>query len=66
MPRRRVPAVGRFEAWWEERSKRWADGVVTISTVLQQRAIDLGCPPDRVLYLPTGAAVDRIRPVADR
>jgi glycosyltransferase involved in cell wall biosynthesis len=36
--------------------------VVTISTVLRQRAIDLGCPPARVLYLPTGAAADRIKP----
>ncbi len=63
VPRRRIPAVGRFEAWWEHRSKRWADGVVTISTVLRQRAIDLGCRAERVLYLPTGAAVDRIRPL---
>jgi glycosyltransferase involved in cell wall biosynthesis len=63
VPRRRIPAVGRFETWWEERSKRWADGVVTISTVLQERAIGLGCRPERVLYLPTGAAVDRIRPL---
>jgi glycosyltransferase involved in cell wall biosynthesis len=61
--RRRIPAIGRFETWWEERSKRWADGVVTISTVLQRRAVDLGCRPERVLYLPTGAAVDRIRPL---
>jgi glycosyltransferase involved in cell wall biosynthesis len=63
VPRRRVPAVGVFEQWWEEHSKRWADGVVTISTVLRQRAIDLGIAEDRVLYLPTGAAIDRIRPV---
>ncbi len=63
VPKRRIPAVGAFEQWWEERSKRWADGVVTISTVLRQRAIDLGIAPDRVLYLPTGAAIDRIQPV---
>ncbi len=63
VPARRFPIVGRFEAWWEKRSKRWADGVVTISTVLRQRALDLGCPAGRVLYLPTGAAVERIRPV---
>ena len=58
---RRIPAVGQFEVWWEEKSKLWADGVATISTVLRQRAIDIGCPPDRVLYLPTGAAIERIQ-----
>jgi len=63
VPRRRVPAVGAFEQWWEEQSKRWADGVVTISTVLQQRAITLGIPSARVLYLPTGAPIERIRPI---
>ncbi len=56
----RVRLVRRFEAWWELRSKQWAEAVVTISTVLYQRAIDLGCR--RVLYLPTGAALQRIRP----
>lgn len=63
VPKRRVPAVGKFEAWWELRSKRWADGVVTISTVLQRRALEAGCSPDRVLYLPTGAAIERIQPM---
>lgn len=63
VPQRRVPAVGAFEAWWEEQSKSWADGVVTISTVLQQRALNMGVAPSRVLYLPTGAATERIQPV---
>jgi len=63
VPRRRIPAVGVFEQLWEKQSKRWADGVVTISTVLRERAIELGIAPERVLYLPTGAATDRIRPV---
>ncbi len=63
VPQRRIPAIGRFEEWWEVRSKQWSDRVVTISTVLRQRAIDLGLPPDRVLYLPTGAAIDRISPI---
>ncbi|MCX6030225.1 MAG: glycosyltransferase family 4 protein [Chloroflexi bacterium] len=56
-------AVRRFEAGWEVKSKLWADGVVTISTVLQQRAIAVGCRPERVAYIPTGAATDRIRPM---
>jgi glycosyltransferase involved in cell wall biosynthesis len=61
VPKRRVPAVGKFEEWWEINSKRWADGVVTISTVLRQRAIDVGCPPDRVVYIPNGAETNLIR-----
>jgi len=63
VPRRRIPAIGRFEAWWEVRSKLWADRVTTISTVLRRRALDLGVPADRVLHLPSGAALDRISPV---
>ena len=61
VPKRRVPAVGKFEEWWEIRSKLWADGVVTISTVLRQRALDVGCSPDRVVCIPNGAATDLIR-----
>jgi glycosyltransferase involved in cell wall biosynthesis len=45
------------------KSKLWADGVVAISRILAQRAMEAGCPPDRVIHIPTGAAVDRIRPV---
>ena len=63
VPSRRFPIVGRFEEWWEERSKLWSDGVVTISTVLKERALVLGCPPERVRFIPTGAAIDRIHPV---
>lgn len=67
VPRRRVPAIGKFEEWWEIRSKLWADGVVTISTVLHRRALDVGCPPSRVVCIPNGAATDRIPclPVAE-
>ncbi len=61
VPRRRVPAVGRFEAYWEIESKRRAEGVVTISTVLQQRAIDVGVPPERVICIPNGAETNLIR-----
>ncbi len=63
VPGRRFPVVGRFESWWEERSKLWADGVVTISSVLQKRAIELGCQPEHVAWIPTGAPTDRIRPL---
>ncbi len=59
--KRRLPPVGAFEAWWEVASKRWADGVTTISTVLLERALAIGCKPERVIYLPTGARTDRIQ-----
>ncbi len=64
IPQRRIPAVGKFEGWWEVRSKQWADRVVTISSVLRQRALDFGIPPDHILHLPTGAAIDRISPIS--
>jgi glycosyltransferase involved in cell wall biosynthesis len=63
VPKRRVPAIGRFEGWWEVKSKQWADRVVTTSVVLQQRAIACGIPPEHVLYIPSGAALDRITPI---
>jgi glycosyltransferase involved in cell wall biosynthesis len=63
VPKRRVPAVGKFEEWWEVQSKLWAHGVATISTVLRQRALELGCSPDRVLYLPNGSETNLIRPI---
>jgi glycosyltransferase involved in cell wall biosynthesis len=63
VPVRRFPVVEKFEGWWEAQSKLWADRIITISTVLRQRAIDLGYPAEHVLYLPTGAALDRIRPM---
>ena len=63
VPHRRFPIVGHFEEWWEERSKLWSDGVVTISSVLRERALALGCPPERVRFIPTGAAIDRIHPI---
>ena len=56
----KYPLVGRWEAAWEETQKRQADGVVTISSVLYRRAVELGCPPEAVLHMPTGAAIDRI------
>ncbi len=33
VPTRRFRAIASIESWWEERSKLWADGVVTISSV---------------------------------
>jgi hypothetical protein len=62
VPRRRLPAVGRFEEWWEKKSKIWSDGVVVISRVLEERALSLGCKPGQVLYLPTGAPLTEYTP----
>lgn len=64
VPSRRFPVIGKFEAWWEVKQKRWADGVVTISSVLRQHALEIGCPPERVVYIPTGAPTDRIFPMS--
>lgn len=63
VPKRRVPAIGKFEEWWEVKTKLLADGVTVISTVLHQRALDVGCPPERVLYLPNGCPTDRVVPI---
>jgi glycosyltransferase involved in cell wall biosynthesis len=63
VPKRRVPAVGKFEEWWEIKSKLLADGVVTGSTALYERALDAGCPRDRVTCIPNGSAPDLIRPI---
>ncbi|MEM4301931.1 MAG: glycosyltransferase family 4 protein [Candidatus Caldarchaeum sp.] len=63
VPKRRVPAIGKFEEWWEIKTKLLADGVVTISTVLRQRALEIGCRPDRVVHIPNGCPTDRIAPI---
>ncbi len=63
VPKRRVPAVGAFENWWEVRTKRMADGVVTISTVLRDRARAAGIPEARILYLPNGTEPHAIKPM---
>ena len=51
-PSRRFPPVRKFEEWWEIKSKLLSDGVIAISTTLQQRAFDVGCPRDRVILVP--------------
>jgi glycosyltransferase involved in cell wall biosynthesis len=63
VPKRRHPVVGRFEERWEIKSKLWADGITVISRVLRERALTLGCDPNRILHLPTGAPLDRIQPI---
>ncbi len=57
--RRAFPAVDRIERRIEEGSKRIADGVTVISSVLLNRARGIGIPEERLLLLPSGVAVDR-------
>jgi glycosyltransferase involved in cell wall biosynthesis len=59
--RRKLKFLDRCEALLEERSKRAAEVVTVISETLRQRALDIGIPEDRVVLLPSGADVERIR-----
>ncbi|MFB3788234.1 MAG: glycosyltransferase family 4 protein [bacterium] len=63
--RRAWPAVDRIERRIEEGSKRMADGVTVISSVLYQRARNVGIPEERLLLLPSGVAVERF-PMLDK
>jgi glycosyltransferase involved in cell wall biosynthesis len=57
IPRRRY----RMEVWLERRSRTGADGVTAISRALCRRALDLGVPEERLVYLPAGADTSGIR-----
>lgn len=57
-PNRRFPIVGRFEDWWEIKSKIMADGVIAISTPLYRRARKLGVLADRLMLCPNGTEPD--------
>jgi glycosyltransferase involved in cell wall biosynthesis len=62
-PNRLVRAALRpVETLFEEVPRPWADGTTVISTVLRQKAIDLGVLPERILLLPNGSNVDDIHP----
>jgi glycosyltransferase involved in cell wall biosynthesis len=50
------------ETFFEEVPRPRADGVTVINTILRQKALDLGVPPERILLLPNGANVREIRP----
>ncbi len=63
VPRRRFPIVGRFENRLELHTKRAAHGVVTISTVLAERARAIGVPQARILHMPNGADTANIQPI---
>jgi glycosyltransferase involved in cell wall biosynthesis len=63
VPRRRFPIVGKLENQLEEYTKHSAHGVVTISSVLAERARSLGIPSDRIHHMPNGADLDNIHPI---
>jgi glycosyltransferase involved in cell wall biosynthesis len=63
VPRRRFPIVGRIENHLEMHTKRAAHGVVTISTVLAERARNMGIPDAQILHMPNGADMANIQPV---
>ncbi len=53
------------ETFFEERFRTWADGTTVINTVLRERAIGLGVPPETILLLPDGSDVEGLQ-VLDR
>lgn len=53
------------ETFFEEHFRTWADGTTVINTVLRERAMDLGVPPETILLLPDGCDVERLQ-VLDR
>jgi glycosyltransferase involved in cell wall biosynthesis len=53
----------RLETNLEEGIRRVAHGVTTISTVLQERALGLGIPAEKVKLIPSGADIESIRPL---
>lgn len=59
--RRSSPRIDAMEACLEEGSKRHADLVTTISTVLRDRAVSVGVRPEDVSVVPSGCDVDSIQ-----
>jgi glycosyltransferase involved in cell wall biosynthesis len=57
------PLQYRAELLLEEGTKRRSDGVTAICTALWERALALGIPRERLLYLPSGADIDLIKPL---
>ncbi len=51
-----------LETFFEEYPRPRADGTTVINTILQQKALALGIPADRLLLLPNGANVKEIVP----
>jgi glycosyltransferase involved in cell wall biosynthesis len=54
----------RMEAFLEEGIRKIADGVTVISSVLYERAKEIGVPEDKIRIIPSGADADFIRPLS--
>ncbi len=62
-PRRKWAWLDTLEAvWFEERLPRRAMGVSVASTVLRNRALELGIPLEKILVVPQGSDLEAIRP----
>ena len=55
--------MGPVETLFEERFRRFAQGITVTSRALQDRAVALGIPRNRVRYVPSGSDVQTIRPL---
>lgn len=55
-------ALRPVETFFEERFRAQADGTTVINTILRQKAIDLGVPPQKILLLRNGSDVERLYP----
>ncbi|OQY43469.1 MAG: hypothetical protein B6242_14615 [Anaerolineaceae bacterium 4572_78] len=47
------------ETFFEEHFRTWADGTTVICTTLQQKATELGVPPNTIVMLPNGCDTER-------
>jgi glycosyltransferase involved in cell wall biosynthesis len=51
------------ETFLDEKFRTRAEGTIVICTTLFEKAIDLGVPPESILFLPDGADTNRLRPI---
>jgi glycosyltransferase involved in cell wall biosynthesis len=54
---------GGIETFFEEHFRTYADLLTVTSRALEQRALELGIPRNKVRYLPSGADTERISPI---
>jgi glycosyltransferase involved in cell wall biosynthesis len=56
------PLAHRIDSYWEEKIRYRAERVTVGSKVLQERALGIGIPPEKVMHVPNGAPTDYIVP----
>jgi glycosyltransferase involved in cell wall biosynthesis len=54
------------ETYYEEHFRTQADRTTVICSLLQQKALELGVPPQSILKLPNGSDVKNLRPIEPR